>query len=231
MNLKIEEMITQINNDSITQEHELQVLAEVRKTKIKTQNTKELDDKIHFAGKVVLNNKGKELSFGIQDNRSKEKITNKEKDEPEHINTNHLKAEEKGDNSKINPTDLFKDIPKEFKDPLTSDPQTNTIEQQKKGDNEPKDKDQNKSKDEEEGLDISFRSAKLSAINFLDAKEIDLNRKESLASHINQEFLPVNSSKLIPKEQEENSKELENRISTNKSGKLYKFKFYTRTKP
>lgn len=68
MNITIEEMITQINSDDIAQEHEFQVLAEVRRNKYVSKSTKNLDDRIQIVEEVVLYNKHKELTLGNKGN-------------------------------------------------------------------------------------------------------------------------------------------------------------------
>jgi hypothetical protein len=128
MNISIAEMIVQINNADDDQEHDLQVLEEVRKTKIKTQNTKDLNDQIQNVGKEVLNNKSKEVSFGVgnytnkNSNKGSSKGEFKAKLEP--VNFTQMHNENKKDIffPKSNPISLLKDIPEEFK--YTSDPDT-----------------------------------------------------------------------------------------------------------
>jgi hypothetical protein len=248
MNIKIEEMITQINSQDVIQEHELQVLAEVRKNKLKTNNSKDLDDRIKSVGHVVLNKLQKEVSFGNLDDENKGKEFEEHKNKTEHIDTEHLQTEMRVNMNKINPTDLLKEIPEEFKDPNNSKIMMKFIDENDESESKNNDENESESKNNDEDdsdsndqkesrndsseQDSSFkdkRNKSSSESNYPD-NDLKLENRDSVNTPIKHEFLPVSPLKGFKKSQEleENSKEFEKRISKNKSGNFIRFKLIRR---
>jgi hypothetical protein len=222
MNINIAEMIVQINNADDDQEHDLQVLEEVRKTKLKPQNTKNLNDHIQNVGKEVLNNKSKEVSFGVGTHTNKDDSTRKNKDPFDPFNIGQMYNENKKDIffPKSNPISLLNNIPEEFKD--TSDPDTVVINATEllKEEEGSISQSVNEVQDDMMRLDTAFVSmprVKSMAISKINTNNVNLEFGDNPGSPVKQDFLPVStSSKNDPErlEFEENSKEIEKRQST-----------------
>jgi hypothetical protein len=223
MNINIAEMIVQINNADDDQEHDLQVLEEVRKTKLKPQNTKNLNDHIQNVGKEVLNNKSKEVSFGVGTHTNKGDNSGKNKDLLDPATIGKMHSENKKDIffPKSNPVSLLHNIPEEFRD--TSDPGTvvNNATELPKGEDGSKSESVSEAQDGMVPIDTAFVNmarVKSMAITKIDTNNINLEFGDHPDSPVKQDFLPVStSSKNDPErlEFEENSKEIEKRESTN----------------
>ena len=112
---KIEEMITDINKEDLENEHEIQVLDEVRKSGLKRTDSKEIDKHIiksnaQLKGKIEQNQKVK-FELNEESKHSQSNDTNNNKQEPQKSNddsVNDYSKEEDHDDSHFSPNNKIK---------------------------------------------------------------------------------------------------------------------------
>lgn len=231
MNITIEEMITQINSDDIAQEHEFQVLAEVRKTKFKAKSAKNLVDRIQIVEKVVLYNQQKEFTLGQKSNSGQINDIGDNKDNLENIGLPQTKKKsECFDSVSVDPS---KEISEEQKNLKDSNRNLDIFGEDKKEDSQSNSKDGYFSNGDYQEVPQSdhlkpynsFRGGgevRSSRDNLISAHDSNSENKEGLTDRVKQEVISNSSSRNISSNQglEENSNDNDKSTPSGKSGKL-----------
>lgn len=227
LSIKIEELMIQINNEDLEQEHELKVLDQLRKSGIKRANSKEIVQEIKVANKEVnLQNMEKQASNDIS---AKEENKSKKPDLKIEVRRNSTPSASKKSNGHSNDgADIdFRDTKKQEKKPQSAlvdvrklNLETEKRTRKKAGDDDLKIIDEMKREDsvaptdrqplvqpgEEEklfkpGRSVAFDIDRQHSVRVkrTENNKLTLDQKPSVSekSPLKQEFLPISTKNIV----------------------------------